>query len=297
MVRPPLRSLLAGLIDYAGLFPPAGLDMQASVAEFARHRTGPHGWMLGRFVVPAMRLDEFAEVRGEHKDEPWHLSVLVGEEMAEAGEKIASFGRNHGHLARVESVETKAETFEDIGRAGVHLADVDVFFEIPHAGDVSSWMAAISSMESGGKLRAAKIRTGGLTDDAIPSVSEVARFLSAARKSGVAFKATAGLHHPLRGEYPLTYEDDAPTATMHGYLNVFLAAAALQTGRLHESSVEELLEERDIEAFEISRRGISWHGREMNDIGLAVTRDSFALSFGSCSFAEPTEELKELGWL
>ena len=31
--REPLRTLLAGIVDYAGLFPPAGLDMPAAVAN------------------------------------------------------------------------------------------------------------------------------------------------------------------------------------------------------------------------------------------------------------------------
>ena len=52
------RALLAGLVDYAGLFPPAALDMEAAVAEYARRRRAPEAWMLGRFVAPAARLVE-----------------------------------------------------------------------------------------------------------------------------------------------------------------------------------------------------------------------------------------------
>ena len=55
-----LRTLLHSLVDYAGLFPPAALDMHQAVHEYAHHRAGDHAWMLGHFIVPVSRLEEFA---------------------------------------------------------------------------------------------------------------------------------------------------------------------------------------------------------------------------------------------
>src|SRR5690606_30837129 len=52
--------LLRGAVDYAGLFPPAALDMDAAVAAWASYVTGPDRWALGRFVVAAGSLDAFA---------------------------------------------------------------------------------------------------------------------------------------------------------------------------------------------------------------------------------------------
>ena len=54
-----LRALLEEVIDYAGLFPPSQLSMQEAVVNYAAYRSGELGWMLGRFVVPTARLDEF----------------------------------------------------------------------------------------------------------------------------------------------------------------------------------------------------------------------------------------------
>ena len=54
-----LAVLLDGLIDYAGLFPPAALSMPAAVAAYARYVIGTDRAMLGRFVVPAARLADF----------------------------------------------------------------------------------------------------------------------------------------------------------------------------------------------------------------------------------------------
>jgi hypothetical protein len=136
----------------------------------------------------------------------------------------------------------------------------------------------------------AKIRTGGITPDAFPAVGNVAEFLRACKAKSVAFKATAGLHHPLRCVKPLTYEPNAPTGTMHGFLNVFLAAALLD-------HAEAILAETDPRAFAFDDDKASWRGHTVTTQALRTMRREFATSFGSCSFEEPINDLKELGWL
>ena len=136
----------------------------------------------------------------------------------------------------------------------------------------------------------AKIRTGGITPDAFPAIDDIAGFLRACKAKGVAFKATAGLHHPLRCVKPLTYEPNAPTGTMHGFINVFLAAALLD-------HADEVLAEADPRAFAFDDDGVSWRGHSVSTEELIAMRRDFATSFGSCSFEEPIGDLKELGWL
>ena len=63
----------------------------------------------------------------------------------------------------------------------------------------------------------AKIRTGGPTPDAIPPVEDVARFITTCALKRLPFKATAGLHHPIRSIQPLSYETGAPYALTHGF--------------------------------------------------------------------------------
>ena len=135
----------------------------------------------------------------------------------------------------------------------------------------------------------AKIRTGGITPDAFPAIGNVAEFLRACKAKGVAFKATAGLHHPLRCVRPLTYEPNAALGTMHGFLNVFLAAAMVD-------DAEAILRETDPTAFRFDDDGASWRDRRVSIDDLKAMR-RFATSFGSCSFEEPIDDLKELGWL
>lgn len=47
-----LRTLLIHAVDYAGLFPPAKLDMETAVRNYASYQEGEHSWALGRFIVP-----------------------------------------------------------------------------------------------------------------------------------------------------------------------------------------------------------------------------------------------------
>src|SRR5690606_18447116 len=139
----------------------------------------------------------------------------------------------------------------------------------------------------------AKIRTGGVTADAFPDAAQVARFLAACVRLGVPFKATAGLHHPIRAAYPLTYAPDAPRGTMFGYLNVFLAAALLHGGG-SEADATELLEETRLGAFSFSDHGVSWDGYRFTLDDLAESR-RLALGVGSCSFDEPLDDLVTAG--
>ena len=145
--------------------------------------------------------------------------------------------------------------------------------------------AAISELAKRG-LRG-KIRTGGVTPDAFPSAQSIAQFIRECRNHQVAFKATAGLHHPLRCVKPLTYESNARTGMMHGFVNVFMAAAI-------PDRAEEVLLDRE---FSFDDDGVTWRDVHVTTEEIARMRRTFAISFGSCSFEEPIADLKELGWL
>jgi hypothetical protein len=142
----------------------------------------------------------------------------------------------------------------------------------------------------------AKIRTGGVTPEAIPAPEQVADFLFQAAGRRLPFKATAGLHHPIRSLHPLTYAHRGPRAMMHGFLNVFAAAAFAWHG-MDRACLAELLGETDARAFEFSDDGLRWRGRAISAEQVRAARRDFAHSFGSCSFEEPVGDLRELGFL
>jgi hypothetical protein len=142
----------------------------------------------------------------------------------------------------------------------------------------------------------AKVRTGGLTAEAVPSTEELGQFLFEAAALRIPFKATAGLHHPIRAERALTYALDSPRAVLHGFLNV-LAAAAMAWHGMDLGHVVQLLEERDVTAIHFSDSDLLWNGHRITVAQVEDARRAFAHSFGACSFEEPVTELRELGLL
>ena len=87
----------------------------------------------------------------------------------------------------------------------------------------------------------AKIRTGGVTTDSIPSTKDILRFVKTCLAANVPFKATAGLHHPIRCYRALTYDDNSPQGTMHGFLNLFMMTAFARQG--YRSNLRGVMEE------------------------------------------------------
>jgi hypothetical protein len=285
-----IRTLLAGIIDYAGLFPPASLSLAAAAENYARYCVGPHAWMLGRFIIPANRLTEFAQtaepfVAGPG---PWTLSALCTLPLSPALEQIRAF-QEGSPAARVDTIEVSGARPEDIGTAAdAVLRDFTAYFEIPLSSEPAPFVRAIAA--AGAR---AKMRTGGVTPESIPDAGLVARFVRACAAAGVPYKATAGLHHPLRGDHNLAPDAAGPRAGMHGFLNVFLASAFARNGAGLEQIVE-ILGETSLAAFRFDAETVAWRGREVPLAVLLRVRQRFAIAFGSCSFEEPVEELRAL---
>ena len=141
-----------------------------------------------------------------------------------------------------------------------------------------------------------KVRAGGLTPEAVPGADAIADFLCEAAARRLPFKATAGLHHPLRSLRPLTYELDSPQAMTHGFLNFFLAAAFAWHGT-KQGVVLEILNETEPGAFAFGDRAVHWGGHKLSTQQIAEARRDFAHSFGSCSFEEPVTDLRSLDLL
>lgn len=282
-----LHVLLAGLIDYAGLFPPAGESMEAATAKYSRYLEGPFRFALGRFLVGVGRLTELAGAKPD--GQAWRLGVLVGGEVGSGVEAARNFARAQGGRFTVDAFEARAAdaaALEEAMRAAPE--DAEVFFEIPLEPDPTPML----EMLAGTRFRA-KVRTGGVTAGAIPSTAHLARFLARAAALGVPFKATAGLHHPLRGPAALTYEKDSARAMMHGFLNL-TGAAALAWEGMTESGLELVLREERRDAFGFSENSVSIGGAVLSRAQLEGARRLFALGFGSCSFEEPLDGLREM---
>lgn len=313
-----LRALLTGLVDYAGLFPPAALAPAPAVAEYRRHREESTAWLLGRFIAPAARLEELAGLMADERPggHTWPCSVLVGSgedpQVALAavpgqGNAVADFESVGGGATPVEVLETPlpaavagggAEEFvprlagalEEAGLAGRHL-----YVEAPAGGDDGAVVTALADLarRRGGSFPrvGAKLRCGGLVAGAFPPVERVADFIILCRDRGVSLKCTAGLHHPVR------HRSAEPDVMMHGFLNVFGAAALAWGADLDAARVAACVAETDPAAFTCDDAGFAWRDHGLGADELAASRRQWLGGFGSCSFAEPRDDLAALGLL
>lgn len=313
-----LRTLLAGLIDYAGLYPPAKLDMQPSVEAYARHIRGEFEFALGRFICPVSRLRELSQCASvlmpgtfatsgyrEHAEvtRPWSVSVILDQPLPESFEEsldtIDGFNEHHADerngLGKVDTIEIKVSTPGIIDEILDELPeDLFPFFEFDIAGDCRGYVAALAgNADSGGA--GAKLRCGGVKPEMIPPAEQIADAIVALVAADVPFKATAGLHHPCRAMQNLTYEANPPRAMMHGFVNVFLGAALARARRLDRDRLIAILNEQDAGAFTFAEDKAAWRDLTIDTASLAKARETFAMSYGSCSFDEPFEDLRSLG--
>jgi hypothetical protein len=295
-----LQTLVSELVDYAGLFPPASLGMADAVLAYATYRQSADAWMLGRFVLPVPRLTEWHDavrhlpVAARAAWDGARLSgVLGGAFAAEAGQ-IEAFNAAAPFGTVLDVVEGRTPTADDVLALCAAMPDgVTVYCEVPHREDPTPQVQAVR--DAGAR---AKIRTGGITPDAFPSPDEIVRFLRACVTLAVPAKATAGLHHPLRGEFRLTYAPDSVRGEMYGYLNVFLAAAALRHGA-DDATARRVLLTTSPNALQISDAQIVITPADGAPVTLplhALTelRANGLVAFGSCSFREPVDELAAL---
>jgi hypothetical protein len=292
-IKESIRILLAEIVDYAGLFPPSKLPMAEAVHNFALYRGSRYSWMLGRFVAPVERLGEFAEAAQKFfgaEEKVWRLSVLASDDVYETVQKIEEFNRAFQGRAIADTIETKAASSLEIENSIEHLpANLDVYFELPLKENLADLVATLAVND-----KRAKIRTGGITPEAFPPAAEITRFMRMCLAANVPFKCTAGLHHPVRCVKPLTYEENAATGTMNGFLNVFLAAAFLREG-YKSNLINELLEDEWAESLTFDQTGVTWRQEYFVSLAqLHALRLRGAISFGSCSFVEPIEDLQSL---
>lgn len=295
-----LAALLDRVVDYAGLFPPAKLKMPEAIQKYAEYHAGPDAWMLGRFVLPASRLEEFEHVGGNLMPrtaaDSWALSAVLSRDVEREAEYVDRFNDRHQDARRgavhVDTVETRPAGPDEIVANDAFIGGYEVFVELPVTEDPAPLIKTLASVGA-----CAKIRTGGITPDATPAVSDVVRFMRRCLERRLSFKATAGLHHPLRDEYPLTYELGALEGTQFGFLNVLVCAMLM--GRrigLDDERAAQLLEERDPESFRMVGDVLDWRGDRIEAEEIETLRGTMT-SFGSCSFREPVSGLRRLGLL
>jgi hypothetical protein len=313
-----LHALLQGAIDYAGTFPPARLSLDEAVRNYARYRNEPEQWLLGRFVHPASRLGELDACADLFQEGRPFCFSLVGRGGASGDEWLAgirtdrqaveSFRQRHLPQVVTNVYESKlpeepGPSWNDLLRTALtDLAErwtggVMPFFEFALGekwrSSVPPVLAAIAEGAAAtGRPAGFKLRCGGLEAKAFPSAEQVAFVLCACRDAGVPLKLTAGLHHPIRRF------DAGVGAPMHGFVNVFVAGVLAHARKLGEDALRPVLEEETAGNFAFGTDGgVRWRDQAASFYEIVETRQSRLIAFGSCSFNEPLDDLRSLGWL
>ncbi len=249
--------LLRGLLDDAAIFPPGNAPLARAVTDHAAHLRSPYADAVGPLVVRASDLAEVGEV---------DVAVVTGIDEAHAA--VAAAGDQLRSLEVVLPPRAEAAEVRALASLGV-----DVHVEVPRD---ERRTAVIAELAATG-LRA-KLRTGGLEADLFPTIPELAAAIAALVGAGVPFKATAGLHHPVRHTDPVTGFEH------HGFLNLLLATARAQAGR-SLADVAAALASRDDGA--VARAVLT----------LSPTVRGAFCSFGTCSIREPLDDLAHLDLL
>jgi len=281
-----IEALLDGLIDYAGLYPPAGLDMQSAVRNYLSGQQGRYGYALGRFVVDLNRIEEFRSVAGASASEV-RLSLIVPPAPEWTGlAMLVDAG------LRIEAVEFRAGRVEEAAMCRKYIpSNITTYLEVPVGDGAAELVDAIAG--SGNRI---KLRMGGLVAAAFPEVCTVARVLGEASRRRLSFKATAGLHHPIRSRHPFTYEQGSSSGMMHGFVNLF-CAAALVYFEGDATDAESVLHEEKAAAWEVEADAIAWGSMRWSAAQIRKVRQDLMICIGSCSFEEPMRDLEALGWL
>ena len=140
----PLRILLSDAVDYAGLFPPASLEMPAAAQNFARYLQGEFRWMLGRFVVPAERLLELEKFLKPNRARGWRVTALLGRAFKDDLKSIVQFHLKAGERAHVDAVEFKIAAKDEINPILELLPHgIDAYAEVALRDDLAEQIEAI----------------------------------------------------------------------------------------------------------------------------------------------------------
>ncbi len=288
-------NFMTGLIDYAGMFPPAGLDVAAAVTHYAGYLESNDGWMLGRCIVPV------AQLPGVGLRPEFRFSVIVSHETVQ--EELDQLSKFKGCVEMVETRVTEeavslARCTELVSRLKANLCriglqDVQLFVEAENVAAAALAIAAVNNSTIRGetfKHTGFKLRCGGLNNQTSPSPEKVAEVISTCCAHDIPIKFTAGMHHPLSNHSPET------GTLQYGFLNIFAASLLFWSGNISKNEIVECVCDKTARHFHFTREHFSWRDKTISAREIERLRRSRVISFGSCSFSEPVEGLRALGF-
>lgn len=322
MISNSLKQLITHLIDYAGLFPPASLPLPEAYKEFVRYINESDEWILSKFICPAKQLSALSELIKNDSENSNSFSVsILGRSGSNAEEFIKGTAEDVALMAQfLQTTKSKFLTdafelkfpddlvlennvdamYEVMNSTSAILKEnisfpVKIFFELALKND---WKASVNNFASALKRHneyfgqdenfprsGFKLRTGGVEASAFPSPEQIAYVINTCYENQLPLKFTAGLHHPIR------HYNDSVKTKMHGFLNVFGAGVLLYGNDLIEQDLIDILSDEDSDNFKFDDNNFRWKEFKSPIKVIENARKNFVISYGSCSFDEPREDL------
>ena len=313
--RKPILSLkifTEKLIDYAGLFPPASLSLAQAFHNYIFYIQGEYKWMLNKFIIPAKKLGELSELISEmriNNQIPFSVLGTSGETISDFNKNLSNdikniieFKNKNGELVNVDVFEVRPpkEVLEEENNddmldlmIGVSTElekaigkSIPIFYEAALADDYESIIIRVAeTIASLDNNCGFKLRTGGTDALAFPKPEQIAFAIMTCCEFNVPMKCTAGLHHPIR------HFNESVSAYMHGFFNVFGGGILAYTNNLDEMELLDILNDEDPYEFVFKEDGFEWNEIQVSNSQIKEVREKFMISYGSCSFDEPIEDL------
>jgi len=319
------KAFMLKIIDYAGMFPPANLDLETAYKNYLNYVTCPDSWMISKFVCNVNVLNELSSLHSKLKkdynnikSDNWiNISVLLTggnspkeflSNLINDVEIVKTYLSEHIEDNIIDTFEVKVpeeffsksnsvlknfiqnsyEIFNDSG-----LFRCKLFLEPPINSNseyvFNKLSNAIAECNHLGDNAGFKLRTGGITQDVFPSVEQISLAIKITNECKIPIKATAGLHLPIR------HFDENIGTMMHGFFNFFGSAILNCKNNLSLKEIREILNDEKPENFKFNKGNFSWNDITIDTESIFNIRDKNVISFGSCSFDEPRDDLKNLG--
>lgn len=306
------------IIDYAGLFPPASLELEESMKNFIEYKKSPDAHLLGRFLCPTQKLPLLKEYISSFRGlEPLEISLVAQvsldskqflEQLTDELESITHFNIRYAPLAKVDSLEKRLpsslkEPLDFCSKVQELIScnsikNLNTYFEVsPDAKNYLELAKALAQSkqtlqnpEGKTPLSGLKLRCGGTKSSDFPSLEQVASSIVTCQQLKLPLKFTAGLHQPLR------HFNEGLKVTEHGFVNVFVAGIMAWANALSFDEVLNILSETNPSSFSFDE-GLAFQNFHVSLQDVIFYRKTAFPSFGSCSVAEPIDALKTLNWL
>ena len=275
----PIPPLLWRLLDDAAVFPPGNASLAQAFAGHREHRSAWYADLVGVLLLPASSLKEAAAHLPPN--ERIEIGVIGDLPLAQLAPALTGVDPRLPIRQLEAAVAKRGEDPQPGLRALLSLfADQELggYAEIPLTWGLLGALDTVAQARADGLPVAAKFRTGGLAAELFPTPMELAAVICACRDRDLPFKLTAGLHHAVR------HTDPETGFVHHGFLNVLAGACAASDGAEVADVAAVIGTTQPLTLMEAAR------GRRFTERPLWV-------GYGTCSIAEPLEDLSQLGLL